>query len=49
MAVTIGPGWTIGAGWLFGEQPSSQRAIFGFGSGTSITNIVSSTGVVAID
>ena len=55
MAITIGPGWSIGPGWAVGEiggGGGTQKAIFGYGRNSvrmSMTNLVSSTGVVATD
>jgi len=51
MAISIGPGWTIGAGWSIGTL-ATQRAIFGYGTTatvTAITNLVTNTGVVGTD
>ena len=59
MAITIGPGWSIGGGWSITDAPAppaalSYKAIFGYGSAAngspySMTNLVSNTGVVAND
>ena len=52
MTVTITGGLTFSGGWTFTPGGSGNKAIFGYGfaiTNTSITNLVSNTGVVATD
>ena len=50
MSITITGGITVtGGGWTISPPPVSKKAIFIYGGYTSITNLVSNTGVVATD
>ena len=56
MSITISGGITLnGGGWTIVAPPAGNKAIFGYGNtgiapfNTAITNLVTNTGVVAID
>ena len=53
MSITITGGFTAtGGGWTLEAPPAGVKAIFGYGydgAGTSVTNLVSTTGVVSTD
>ena len=50
MSITITGGFTLsGGGWTVVPAPPSYKAIFGYGTAGTMTNLVSNTGVVATD
>jgi hypothetical protein len=53
MSITITGGFTLAGGWTVVPPPPSYKAIFGYGYGSgsaqSMTNLVSTTGVVGND